>query len=284
MSNAREKALIVGINSILGVSIAEKLKTHFDVHGIHHIQKDRIPSFVLSKPVEELHEFDDVYTVVCFVSAYIPTNQNINQEALFATNVRLLENVIKQFPTARIVHASSVSVYGVMTQTVNEHAVQNEVSAYGLSKLWAEKIVSACDSYAILRISSMFGPGMKRNTFLPLIIQNALQKKEIVIYGDGSRKQDYIHVDDVAACFYAAARSVENGVFLAVSGTSYSNIEIARELQKMISDVRIEHQGSDPVFSSSFDGAETRSRLHWRSEKNVVESLLELIQWIKGQY
>jgi dTDP-glucose 4,6-dehydratase len=74
-------------------------------------------------------------------------------------------------------------------------------SPYSASKAAAELI---CRSYhitfglpvIITRSSNNYGPFQNAEKFLPKIIINALQKREIPIYGDGTNIRDWIHVYD----------------------------------------------------------------------------------------
>ena len=284
MSDFQNKALIVGINSFLGVAIAEKLRQTHIVEGIHHENTDKIPVGIVSKSVDQLSTIGDHYQLVCFISAYIPVKGAIDHEQLFKTNVALLGRVSKQFPSARILHASSVSVYGAPHEVINEATHGKDLTAYGLSKRWAEMLLCEHPSYASIRISSMFGRGMKRSTFLPMIVKDAVVNQQILLQGDGSRRQNYIHVADVADCFVAAASVDYNGIFLAVSNQSYSNLEIARMIQQQLPETKIVFSGEDPSISSYFDGSHTRSVLKWQSEGQIQVGIQELIQWLTEQY
>lgn len=78
------------------------------------------------------------------------------------------------------------------------------------------------------RISAPVGPGMKPSTIFPTFIRSALANDDLLIYGQGTRKQTYIHVDDIAqALFKAIQRSSVRGVYNLSSHNLISNLNLA---------------------------------------------------------
>jgi nucleoside-diphosphate-sugar epimerase len=276
-----KKALITGINSFLAKELCKLLQKDFSVYGLVNSNKENIPSFVNLVSAEQLNKLEDEFVFVFHLAAHVPSKGKLENNLLFDTNVKLTETLLNKFKKARFVFASSVSVYGDGNRVIDENSASINAGEYGLSKLWAEQLIKKHSSYAILRISSMYGAGMKKSTFLPLIIDNALTKGEISILGNGARKQDYVHVSDVAKTLFLAANCETNFTGLAVSGKSYTNLEMAELVKQNCQNIEIKSVGED--FGQSYEYDKTQTSKVLGNEENVYinQGLKELIEWIK---
>lgn len=282
--HTNNNVLIVGVNSFLGASLVKLLFDKSKVIGVYNTNSNNLNIDIENIQISEISNLTDDFDTVYFISSYIPAGNEINHFELFNVNIALLIKCLNIFKSARFILASSVSVYGNNTLYAREDSPSLNVSAYGLSKLWAEQIISKHHSFAIMRISSMYGVGMKKNTFLPLIIKNAIINDEIYLSGDGSRLQNYIHVDDVASSFLAASRVSVNGVLLSVNEYSVSNIDIAKIIKEYLPSVVINFKDVDVSQSSEYDANYTYSTLNWKNRIDLKLGIKQLIEWIKKEY
>ena len=276
----KKKCLVVGANSFLAREIILKLMESYDITCVFHSQKDKLFSKLNALPVSEIKKIPDHFELVFIISAHIPTKDKPTDESiLMEVNALLPELICNRFGSAKIIYASSVAVYGEGGRIVNETSQSINPSAYGTSKLKGEMAVSVRPGNSIVRISSMYGPGMNRNTFLPLIIDAALKDKKIKLYGDGSRRQNYIHVSDVAEFFIRAAEPGSNGVFLATGKQSYSNQEVTNEVKSILKGTEVILEGEDRSISFEYDAQETYRRLGYMPKINIHDGISGLIQW-----
>ncbi|NBY09417.1 MAG: NAD(P)-dependent oxidoreductase [Sphingobacteriia bacterium] len=278
-----KKVLIIGVNSFLGTSLIEQLKGNSEITGVYHKGKDNL----LQKEVnyvktEELFNLKNEYRIVYFISAFIPKTQpELSDNRLLKVNVKLLENTVKHFSSARFVLASSVSVYGDNTKNINERSSSYGLNGYGLSKLQGEVILKKHSSYSIFRISSMYGIGMNKSTFIPRIIEEAINTGIITLFGDGSRLQNYIHVSDVARMMVLAGSQSDNSLFLSVSERSYSNSDIAIMVKHHLPQVKIVFKDADNSPSYTYDAEFTYGKLNFSPLKKIEIELEQLIKWMK---
>jgi UDP-glucose 4-epimerase len=119
----------------------------------------------------------------------------------------------------RVIHVSSVSVYAAPSSGVwlldEQAAVVDGAAAespsYAQSKWRAEqeldRLASTETVIAHLRASSIYGPGMKPTTLLPVLVSRARAGEPLVLRGPRGYVQNFIHVDDVADLALAAAAS-----------------------------------------------------------------------------
>jgi len=278
----KSEILIVGINSFLGKAIYELTKADYKVTGIYHQHKENIPKELACDNVESISNLKGKpFKHVYLVSSYVPElGMPEDDQKLVKANLYLPKLIAALFPLSRIIFCSSVSVYQnyITDKILSIHDAPSPKSKYALSKLWGEQTIANHQSYAILRISSMYGIGMKTDTFLPKIIQDALSKGEIVLNGEGDRLQNYIHVDDVAKIAIKAAAYPDNMNVLAVADRSYRNREIAEMIFEHIPG-HIQFIGSDDADSYVYDNAYTQALLGQVEGKSIKEGLKELIEW-----
>ena len=98
---------------------------------------------------------------------------------------------------------SSIGVYGSSkSKKVREQDKLNPESFYALSKVIAEE---QCKFYQtnfklninILRVCSIFGPGLRRQIIYKIIKEIQSKKKEIIFLGGKKDKREFLYVDDL---------------------------------------------------------------------------------------
>lgn len=103
----------------------------------------------------------------------------------------------------RFVNASSSSVYGKAAYTPFDEAHPTQpVSPYGVSKLAAEHLARIYhEAHGMptvsLRYFTVYGPRMRPNMAISNFTARAFEGKPPVIFGDGTARRDFTHIDDV---------------------------------------------------------------------------------------
>lgn len=284
----RPEILIVGINNFLGIAIFNLLKDNFNVIGVYNHNTDIAPQCIELIQVERLNTLKErKFSHIYLISSYVPGLGKPNDDQkLIDANILLPRRVIDLFPESRIIFCSSVSIYEnrIKKGLILNSEPPSPKSKYAISKLWGEETVKESKSYAIIRISSMYGVGMNKNTFLPKVIEKAVLSGEIILLGEGERMQNYIHVVDVANIAVKAALHPINTELMAVSNSSYSNKEIAQMIIELIPETSLNFSGSDSSKSFVYDNSFTCQELGQMEFKNIKEGLKELKEWIKKEY
>lgn len=86
-------------------------------------------------------------------------------------------------------------------------------SIYGASKLAAEELLGTFArrgeiEVSVLRPANVYGPGQDphgESGVVAIFTERMLEGRPVTIFGDGSQRRDYIHVDDVVAAALGAA-------------------------------------------------------------------------------
>lgn len=279
-SRPMSKALIVGCSGFLGRYLAETLLEAGDeVDGVDTAQGEHLPKGLRVLPASEISRIEPAHDVVYIVAAVIPYGAyDQPDERMLESNVRLVDQIHRHWPAARIVYASSVAVHGSAPGPLSEELVTCKPTLYGLSKLAGELVARHHGSHAIIRFTSLCGRGMTDKTFLPRIVNQARRNKTIALWGDGLRLQDYVHVRDAALYCYHAARSDKNGVFLGAQGASVSNLEAAQHVQSLLPGTAITFEGVDTSPSFVYDPSRTWAQLGFRPGRSAFQALSELIE------
>lgn len=165
---------------------------------------------------------------------------------------RLLEwceqNAIKAF-----VQLSSLPVIGLPREIpITESHPIKPPTVYHATKHMQEVLAEyASYTYGLrtvsMRICSPIGPNDNPKTIFPTFVRNALAGDDIVLYGEGSRKQTYIHVRDIAQAIYKAINSEAQGVYNLASRNLISNYELAKKCIDVLG------SSSEIVFSGKPD-------------------------------
>jgi len=269
-----ENVLVIGSNGFVGNALCRHLyEIGYHVVGAYHRNTEHLFASIDHLGIADALN-KTIYDTVFITSAYIPKkDQTIQRDSLYNANVNLIERICTSLPSAKIILCSSVSVYDPSKNVLTEKSRLAPTTEYGISKLWGEKVVAKHPSFAIVRFSSIYGKGMNANTFLPQIIKSGQSSNKITLYGDGSRKQNYIFIKDAVSYLVGAAKYSGNGVFLATQSLSYSNKEVAGLLKTIHSNIAIEYKGIDKSPSYFYDNKLSRSQLGIFDEVLFVDGL-----------
>jgi nucleoside-diphosphate-sugar epimerase len=282
----KRKCLVIGANSFIGAHLINSLKDELEITGAYHIKKDKLLDSIVNVPVLQLDSLKDVeFAAVYIVSAYIPRGpiSSLSRAKMFEANIELVDRVCSLFAKSKIIYCSTVSVYKVKEGVINEAADEGGLNEYGASKLWAEKIVEQQQKFSILRFSSVYGPGMNIDTLIPVYIKQALVKKEIHVWGDGHRCQNYVHVLDVIGFLKKALELEVNGKYLITSPRSISNLELANVISSSTAS-KILFTGEDLSPSFFYNNDRSVNALGYQSKVSLNEGINEVIKWMQEKF
>lgn len=148
---------------------------------------------------------------------------NISDNVFYDINVSGTRNVLEACAAAgvpRVVHGSTIGVYGNMSGTIDENTPCNPTNIYGITKLEGERLaLSFSDRLHItaIRIPETYGPGDRRL----LKLFKTLQKNLFFMIGSGENLHHLIYIDDLIEGLYQASDNPEaNGKVYVLAGPS----------------------------------------------------------------
>jgi len=207
---------------------------------------------------------------------------------------RLLEAVQRARPGARVVYASSSSVYGNQDRypTV-ETDLPKPFSPYGVTKLAAEHL---CGLYAenwgvhtvSLRYFTVFGPRQRPDMSIHRLCQAAVDGSVFPRYGNGTQIREFTYVSDIVAGNLAAADGdVAPGTYVNLAGGAEITLN---DLIVLVGDVAgspvaVEQEERKPGDSFRNGGAIDRARelLGWSPEVSLRDGIAAQIAWHRSR-
>ncbi|MFT3795390.1 NAD-dependent epimerase/dehydratase family protein [Flavobacterium sp.] len=276
------KIAITGIGGFLGAHLARFFSTHNEVIGISTSKtKMDVPVYGF----EDLDRIENPEVIIHCHAAVASGTTILDDETLHQGNVVATQKIADRFPTSKHIYLSSVSVYGSNMETITENTAADPQTDYAKSKFEAEQIIRNRNQSVVIRLSSLYGPGMKQNTLIPNYVNQAIQHKRIEVWGTGERKQNYFHVDDAARMIQAVIDkdSWEHAIYLGVSQMEYANKEIAQFIAAETG-AEIVHQNEDRSLSVKYDNTFTQNTLNWHPEMQPASAIKAYIAWRKKQY
>lgn len=207
---------------------------------------------------------------------------------------RLLEAVQRTRPSARVVYASSSSVYGNQPRyPTTETDLPRPFSPYGVTKLAAEHL---CGLYAensgvhtvSLRYFTVFGPRQRPDMSIHRLCEAALNGTPFPRYGDGTQIREFTYVSDIVAGNLAAAdREISPGTYLNLAGGAEITLN---DLIELVGEVAGSPVKVDPAPKQAGDsfrngGAIGRARdvLGWEPHVSLREGITEQIAWHRAR-
>lgn len=233
-----KRILITGVNGFVGGAIAEYLKGAYRLLGLGRAEKTTscVEEYISIDIADDQLEILEVGEVDAIIHAAACISMAEFDDELMRTNVLGTYQVVKlanRCGCKKLIYISSTNVIGTPLEIpITENHVLRPKTLYHKTKIMGEYLVAGlkpekCEGI-ILRIPSPIGVGMHESTILPIFIKQALQNKDICIYGKGSRKQTYIDVRDIGQ---AIQRCLETpgiaGCYNIAGESSISNLELA---------------------------------------------------------
>jgi UDP-glucose 4-epimerase len=228
---------------------------------------------------------DDI-THVIHLAAVIPwTPEARQQTSLITDNVLPIANLLersRRWPKLeQVIYSSSISVYSPGSQPLTENSETRPASLYGSAKLAGEEALATLNNRArtvSLRFGSIYGFGQNPNSVLPIMVRRALSRQPLLVFGDGSRTQDFLHCEDAARAVMTCFQKGASGTYNVGSGTPTSMLELAQTVSRVFGDVRIELQpekeDNDPGIR--LDVSKIQQELGFALQITLENGLLQL--------
>ena len=248
MPHGSDVIVVTGAGGFLGSRVVPLVRRHA-AHALVIAVMRRRRARALDEPgVEMIHgdlrqpavwrRLPRSVTHVIHLAAAIPRDRrDANQPRVILDNVapivRLLHASMQWTNLRHVVYASSVSVYASGREPLRESSAKAPTSLYGAAKLAGEQLLEPLAArgvgVAVLRYSSIYGPGQDPGTVLPLFTDRARRGLPLHVF-NGRRTQDFLHVDDAARATWLACHLAGRGAFNVGSGRPVSMSVLAREI------------------------------------------------------
>lgn len=210
------------------------------------------------------------------------------------TGTFILLEVARKMGIRRFLQVSTDEVYGDIAPGTftEEDSPLRPSSPYAASKAGADLLVASfVRTYGfpaiITRSSNNYGPFQFPEKFLPLMIANALEDKQLAIYGDGRQEREWLHVEDNCRGILEVLLRGRVGEVYNIGGLDVmENLCLARRLlgllgkpESLLSFVS-DRPGHDRRYGMT--SRKIKNELGWKPEISLDAGLRQTIEWYKN--
>ncbi|MDF2692872.1 MAG: UDP-glucose 4-epimerase [Labilithrix sp.] len=197
--------------------------------------------------------------------------------------------------TSLFVFASSSSVYGNATPLpANEDApaIVPE-SPYAASKRAGELLVSSMIRKTpnmrvpLLRFFTVYGPWQRPEMAITSFLRNILAGRPVTVFGDGSMRRDFTHVEDIVRGILAAVDRAPTGVraYNLGSGAPVTLSELIAAMGRAAGRTVTVDRAPVPlgdVEATFADISRARTELGWQPRVSLDEGLASVVRWLQS--
>jgi len=264
-----------------------------DISLVLELLKGRRPSSIVHFAAEShvdrsIHSADD----------FIRTNIEGTFRLLQAAREYWTGLANEEKPQFKFLHVSTDEVYGTLRENdppFSEDTAYAPNSPYSASKAASDHLVRAFHhTYGLPTLttncSNNYGPFQFPEKLIPLMINNAIQGQSLPIYGDGLNIRDWLYVTDHCEAIRQVLRLGRTGETYNIGGNcEKSNIEVVREICKMLSQLRPDRDydslvtyvkdrpGHDRRYA--VDCRKISSEIGWKPQYSFHDGLASTISW-----
>ncbi|TKH26444.1 dTDP-glucose 4,6-dehydratase [Bacillus wiedmannii] len=281
---------IVNLDALTYAGNLENLKDIEEVSNYRFIKGDIADRQFINQLFKE-EKFDYVLN---FAAESHVDRSITNPDIFIQTNIQgtqVLLDAAKNAEVKKYLQVSTDEVYGTLDETgyFTEDTPLASNSPYSSSKAGADLLVRAYHEtfglpVNITRCSNNYGPFHFPEKLIPLMIINALNDKQLPVYGDGLNVRDWLHVEDHCQAIDLVLHKGKNGEVYNVGGNNErTNIEIVKTILKALDkpESLIKYVTDRPGHDRRYaiDATKLREELGWSPKYNFDTGIEQTIKW-----
>jgi len=199
----------------------------------------------------------------------------------------------------RFLHVSTDEVYGSLGPTgkFTEESPYAPNSPYSASKAGADMLVRAYHhTYGlpavITNCSNNYGPFQYPEKLIPVVIQSALHRRPIPVYGDGMNVRDWLFVLDHAEALWCVLRQGGSGQTYNIGGDNeWPNLRIVEQICDLVDELRPDLGGNSRKLITfvkdrlghdrryAIDASKVSRELGWKPRHDFAKGLRLTVSW-----
>ena len=314
-----KKVLITGGLGMIGSTLANKLvemgaevtlvdslikpygANIFNVEKISHLIKINISDIRDKESVKILVQDKDIIINLAGQVSHNDSLQNpyLDTDINYIGHLNVLEAVKNNNPTAKILYSGSRLQFGkIIANPVAEDHPLNSLTPYAVNKTAAENLYLYYNRVfnipvVLFRIANPYGPRCQmqhsKYAIINWFIRNAMEDKEITIFGDGSQIRDYIFVDDLADAFILASvnENVKSEIFNIGCGKGTSFRDMVQLVVEVVGKGKIKYQPWPQDYLNVETGdyvtniEKITKKLNWVPNTDLKKGIEETVAYYK---
>jgi dTDP-glucose 4,6-dehydratase len=202
----------------------------------------------------------------------------------------------------RFHHISTDEVYGSLPEDglFLESTAYDPSSPYSASKAASDHLVRAWHRtyglpVVITNCSNNYGPYHFPEKLIPHIILNALNGKELPVYGDGAQVRDWLYVEDHARALYAVIQDGRIGETYNIGGHNEKrNIDVVKNICALLEELHPEKPTGIDTYEDlitfvtdrpghdtryAIDATKIQTELNWVPQETFETGLRKTVLW-----
>ena len=244
--------------------------------------------------LEEILDKYKIEAIINFAAESHVDRSLLAPEDFLETNVKgtltLLKAALNK-KLERFVQISTDEVYGSLGPEgkFSEDTPLSPNSPYSASKAAADHLVKAFGhtwglKYNITRCSNNYGPYQFPEKMIPLMINNALNDKELPVYGDGLYVRDWLYVYDHCTAVWKVLTEAPPGETYNIGGCNEkTNLEVIDLILQRLDKPKslIKHVTDRPGHDRRYaiDAGKIITQLNWKPSVSFEEGIEKTIDW-----
>ncbi len=247
-----------------------------------------------NKLVDKIVSDNKIDVIINFAAESHVDRSITNPDIFVKTNVLGTQNLLevaKKYKTEKFFQISTDEVYGSLGKTgfFTEKTPLSPNSPYSASKASADLLVMAYHhtfglNVNITRCSNNYGPYQFPEKLIPLFITNALDNKQVPLYGDGLNIRDWLFVEDHCSAIDTVLHKGKNGEIYNVGGNN-------EKTNKYITDTILKYLGKDSSLIKyvadrlghdrryAIDATKIKEELGWQPQYKFEQAIEKTIEW-----
>lgn len=244
-------------------------------------------------------QFDDLYAnindglqgykidaIVHFASVIPQTFESAIFE-LFEKNIHMMNNLYQYAITHKIKKFIYCSSFGSM-----DHPEDLDIKDfYTMSKIGAEHFCKMMESKNIdavsLRISAPYGEYSTVKNVINIFIDNALNNKDIFVYGSGKREQNFTYAGDIIHAIILLLNSHVSGTYSIVSKENTSMLQLAKTIIRLTSSgskiILNQHKDPQEGYRPMYDYKNACKDFGYIPQYSIEDGLKRYLDWYISQ-
>ena len=229
-----------------------------------------------NKLVDKIVSDNKIDVIINFAAESHVDRSITNPDIFVKTNVLGTQNLLevaKKYKTEKFFQISTDEVYGSLGKTgfFTEKTPLSYHHTFGLN-------------VNITRCSNNYGPYQFPEKLIPLFITNALDNKQVPLYGDGLNIRDWLFVEDHCSAIDTVLHKGKNGEIYNVGGNN-------EKTNKYITDTILKYLGKDSSLIKyvadrlghdrryAIDATKIKEELGWQPQYKFEQAIEKTIEW-----
>ena len=282
--------LVVNLDKLTYAGNLENLHGYLEHKNHKFVKGDICDGELIAKLIEE-YKIDSIINF----AAESHVDRSIEEPKVFidtnVTGTLMLLEAARDNKLERFVQISTDEVYGSLGTEgkFTELTPLSPNSPYSASKAAADHLVRAFGhtwgvKYNITRCSNNYGPYQFPEKMIPLMINNAMNDKELPVYGDGLYVRDWLYVYDHCSAIWKVLTEAKPAETYNIGGCNEkTNLEVIGIILDRLKKPKslIKHVTDRPGHDRRYaiDAGKIMTELDWSPSVTFEQGIEKTIDW-----